>query len=110
VDRAAPAVAQDARYRRAPHRLSDRARRRAARTRHLQNRAGIHRRLDRAALPDRPGPSGAAFRPHRSRQPQPHRAGARRLLAGPRRRSGGPRRPAITANWRGRNSAFPRSS
>ena len=90
VDRAAIAVAQDARRRRAPHRLSDRARRRPARARHLQDRAGIHRGLDRAALSDRPGDGRAAFCAHRRRQRQPDRAGARRLLAGPRRRSGRP--------------------
>ena len=97
VDRAAAAGAQDARRRRTPHRLSDRARRRAARPRHLQDRAGIHRGLDRAALPERSRDRRAAFCPHRRRQRQPDRAGARRLLAGPRRgsrrpRAGGPRR------------------
>ena len=91
VDRAAAAGAQAARRRRAPHRLSDRARRRAARARHLQDRAGIHRRLDRAALPERSGDRRAAFRAHRRRQRQSDRAGARRLLAGPRRRSRRPR-------------------
>ena len=90
VDRAAAAVAQDARRRRAPHRLSDRARRRPARARHLQDRAGIHRGLDRAALPERSGDGRAAFRAHRRRQRQPDHAGARRLLAGPRRGSRGP--------------------
>ena len=90
VDRAAAAVAQDARRRREPHRLSDRARRRASRPRHLQDRAGIHRGLDRAALPERSRDRRAAFCPHRRRQRQPDRAGARRLLAGPRR---GGRRP-----------------
>ena len=124
VDRTAAAVAQDARHRRAPHRLSDRARRRAARARHLQDRAGIHRGLDRAALPDRPCDGRAAFCAHRRRQRQPDRAGARRLLAGPRRRGrrplpGGARRlharppsnrPAITASWRAPSSACRRSS
>ena len=124
VDRAAPAVAQDARHRRASHRLSDRARRGAARARHLQDRAGIHRGLDRAALPERSGDRRAAFCAHRRRQRQSDRAGARRLLAGPRRgsrgpRAGGPRRlhggapsnrPAITASWRAPNSACRRSN
>ena len=124
VDRAAAAGAQDARRRRTPHRLSDRARRGAAGPRHLQDRAGIHRRLDRAALSERSGDGRAAFRPHRRRQRQPDRAGARRLLAGPRRRSrrpraGGPRRlrrarpsnrPAITASWRAPSSACRRSN
>ena len=90
VDRAAAAGAQAARRRRIPHRLSDRTRCRASRTRHLQDRAGIHRRLDRAALPQRSRDSRAALRPHRRRQRQSDRAGARRLLAGPRR---GSRRP-----------------
>jgi soluble lytic murein transglycosylase len=90
VDRAAIAVAQDARHGEHPHRLSDRARRRPARARHLQDRAGIHRGLDRAALPERSRDRRPAFCPHRRRQRQPDRAGARRLLAGPRR---GSRRP-----------------
>ena len=58
--------------------------------RHLQDRTGVHRGLDRAALPQRSGGRVPAFRPHRRRQPQPDSAGARRLLAGPRR---GSRRP-----------------
>ena len=58
--------------------------------RHLQDRAGIHRGLDRAALPERSGGRRPAFCAHRRRQRQPDRAGARRLLAGPR---GGSRRP-----------------
>ena len=124
VDRAAAAGAQDDRRRRVPHRLSDRARRRAARPRHLQDRAGIHRGLDRAALPQRSGDRRPAFCPHRRRQRQPDRAGARRLLAGPRRgsrrpRAGGPRRlyrerpsnrPAITASWRAPSSDCRRSN
>ncbi len=57
---------------------------------HLQDRAGIHRRLDRAALPQRSLPRRAAFRPHRRRQRQSDRAGTRRLLARARR---GGRRP-----------------
>jgi len=61
VDRAAIAVAQDARPRRAPHRLSDCARCGTSHPRHLQDRARIHRRLDCAALSDRPGGSRAAF-------------------------------------------------
>ena len=90
VDRAAPAGAQDDRHQRIPHRLSDRPRRRASGARHLQDRAGIHRRLDRAALPQRSRGRRAAFCANRRRQRQPDRAGARRLLAGPRRRG---RRP-----------------
>ena len=58
--------------------------------RHLQDRAGIHRGLDRAALPERSGGRRPAFRAHRRRQRQPDRAGARRLLAGPRGGSRGP--------------------
>ena len=93
-------------------------------TRHLQDRAGIHRRLDRAAVPERSGDRRAAFCAHRRRQRQSDRAGARRLLAGPRRRSRRPRpgsarglqprppsnRPAITASWRAPSSACRSSS
>ncbi len=110
--------AQDAGRRRTPQRLSDRAGRGAAVARHLQDRAGIHRGLDCAALPERPGGGRPAFRANRRRQRQPDRAGARRLLAGPRGGSrrpqpGGARslcprppsnRPAITASWRAPSS------
>ncbi len=88
VDRAPPDRAQDDRHRRIPHRLPDRARRRAAQPRHLQDRAGIHRRLDRAALPQRSRHRRPALRANRRRQRQSDHAGARRLLAGPRRGSG----------------------
>ena len=124
VDRAAAAVAQDARRRREPHRLSDRARRRAARARHLQDRAGIHRRLDRVALPDRSGDrprsilrasaSAASTRPRwrapatgRAAPPKPPAASRRPAPPTPRRPSN---RPAITASWRAPSSACRRSS
>jgi soluble lytic murein transglycosylase len=71
--------------------LPDRAGRRASRPRHLQDRAGIHLGLDRAALPQGSLDRRSAFCPHRRRQRQPDRAGACRLLAGPRRGSGRPR-------------------
>ena len=90
VDRAATVGAQDDRRRRVPHRLSDCARRRVAGQGHLQDRTGVHRGLDRAALPQRSGGRVPAFRPHRRRQRQPDSACPRRLLAGPRR---GSRRP-----------------
>ena len=124
VDRTAAAVAQDARRRRTPHRLSDRARCGAARARHLQDRAGIHRGLDRAALSQRSrrlqrsilraSASAASTRP-RWRAPAIGRAAprkppdARRKRAPPMRRRRN-NRPAITANWRAPSSACPRSS
>ena len=119
VDRAAAAGAQDARRRRTPHRLSDRARRRASLARHLQDRAGIHRGLDRAALPERsrrsppsilPASASAASTRPRWRAPATGRA-ARRKPRAARRKPAPPtprppsNRPAITASWRAPSSA-----
>ena len=124
VDRAAAAGAQDDRHRRIPHRLSDRARRGAALPRHLQDRAGIHRRLDRAALPQRSrrsprsilpaSASAASIRP-RWRAPATGRAAPRKPPAARRRRAPPipappSNRPAITASSRAPSSACRRSS
>ena len=87
-----------------PHRLSDRARRGAARPRHLQDRAGIHRGLDRAALPERPGGGRPAFCPDRRRQRQSDRAGPRRLLARSRRGGRGPRPGGARRLYAGRRA------
>ena len=65
VDRTSRCWRQDARRRRKPHRLSHCPRRGAPHARQLQDRAGIHRRLDRAAFSQRPRDRRAAFCPHR---------------------------------------------
>ena len=92
--------------------------------RHLQDRAGIHRRLDRAALPQRcrrsprsilpASASAASIRP-RWRAPATGRAAPRRPPAAPRRRAPPTpappsNRPAITASSPAPSSACRRSS
>ncbi len=105
VDRAAGDCPQAPRPQPGGHRLQDRPRRRDADQGELPGRARIHRRLDRAALPQGSRRRGPALRPHH-RHLQPDRDGARQLLARPRRRgdeqaAGRPRaftsrRPATT--------------
>ena len=56
----------------------------------LSRREPVHRRLDRAALPQRSGNRARAFRQDRPGHRQSDRARAFRLLAGPRRRSARP--------------------
>ena len=70
-------------------RLSHRARRHGPDQGQLPRRAPVHRRLDRAALPQRPHDRVRPFRQDRPGQQQPDRARARRLLAGARGRSAG---------------------
>ena len=91
VDRAAADFAQDDRSRRIQDRLPDRARCGAAHPRHLQDRAGVHRGLDRAALPQRSRDRRPAFCADRRRQRQSDDTGARRLLEGPCSGGDGPR-------------------
>ena len=96
-------VPQAARPRRCQDGLSGRARRRRAQPGQLSRRAPVHRRLDRAALPQRSDHRARPFRQGRPGHQQPDHARARRLLAGPRRRGARPataRRARITRRRR----------
>ena len=87
-----------------PDRLSRRARRRAAEQGELPRRAAVHRRLDRAALPERSGNRRGHISRGSAQTPEPDRARARRLLAGPRRGSAGPERARRASTMRRRRS------